>query len=104
MTLPSGERSRDSFDLTEYENAYNEFSALLESEGNTERLLELFERIEDLVMDSKTDASLALYDRDMDITNKEYAEIYVSYGTLNVERINKKEDSYSIDYLYRYNV
>ena len=29
MTLPSGERSRDSFDLTEYENAYNEFSGCL---------------------------------------------------------------------------
>ena len=28
----------------------------------------------------------------------------VSYGTLNIERINKKEDSYSTDYLYRYNV
>ena len=75
---PLGERSRDSFNLASYESAYNEFSSLLETEGNTNRLLELFEIIDDLVLDCKTDASLALYDRDMDITNKEYAESYTS--------------------------
>ena len=99
---PLGERSRDSFNLASYESAYNEFSSLLETEGNTNRLLELFEIIDDLVLDCKTDASLALYDRDMDITNKEYAESYTSkqniYSQIDGRSIRLFQTVFSTDY------
>lgn len=99
---PLGERSRDMFNLASYESAYNEFSSLLETEGNTKRLLELFEIIDDLVLDCKTDASLALYDRDMDITNKEYAESYTSkqniYSQIDGRSIRLFQTVFSTDY------
>lgn len=99
---PLGERSRDSFNLASYESAYNEFSSLLETEGNTNRLLELFEIIDDLVLDCKTDASLALYDRDMDITNKEYAESYTSkqnmYSQIDGRSVRLFQTVFSTDY------
>ena len=74
----------------------------METEGNTKRLLELFEIIDDLVLDCKTDASLALYDQDMDITNKEYAESYTSkqnmYSQIDGRSVRLFQTVFSTDY------
>ena len=76
--VPLEERSRNSFDSAAYDSAYQEFAALLESDGNAERIGELYEIINDLLQDSKTDAALALYDYDQDVSNGELAERYSS--------------------------
>lgn len=80
--VPLEERSRNGFDSAAYDSAYHEFAALLESDGNAARIGELYKNINGLIQDSKTDAALALYDYDLDVSNKELAERYSSMQSI----------------------
>ncbi len=78
FNISLGDRARDSFDRDAFDGACDELDSLLKSEGNAERIFELYETIKKLLLDSKTDASLALYDYNTDIANAEKAERYAS--------------------------
>lgn len=83
------DRSMDSIDIDTFKSTFNEFHTALDSDGNEERILSLYDQLCEQLNMLLTDATLAQYAYYLDTESQEKAECYHSKESAYTDSFEK---------------